>query len=35
VRVSARALEQTTSATQRLEGAIEVLRNEITLFKLR
>ena len=35
VRVSARALEQTTSATQRLEGAIEVLRNEIALFKLR
>jgi len=35
VRVSARALEQTTSATQRLGGAIEVLRNEITLFKLR
>jgi methyl-accepting chemotaxis protein WspA len=35
VRVSARALEETTTATQRLEGAIEVLRNEISLFNLR
>jgi len=35
VRVSARALEETTTATQRLEGAIEVLRKEIALFRLR
>jgi methyl-accepting chemotaxis protein WspA len=34
VRVSAHALEQTTSATHRLEGAIDELRNEIALFKL-
>jgi methyl-accepting chemotaxis protein WspA len=35
VRVSVQALEETTSATHRLEGAIEELRNEITIFKLR
>jgi methyl-accepting chemotaxis protein WspA len=35
VRVSAQALEETTSATQRLEGAIDELRSEISNFKLR
>jgi methyl-accepting chemotaxis protein WspA len=35
VRVSAQALDETTSATQRLEGAIDELRNEISSFKLR
>ena len=35
VRVSAQALEETTSATHRLEGAIDELRNEISTFKLR
>jgi methyl-accepting chemotaxis protein WspA len=34
-RVSAQALDETTSATQRLEGAIDELRNEISSFKLR
>ena len=35
VRVSAQALDETTSATQRLEGAIDELRSEISSFKLR
>jgi methyl-accepting chemotaxis protein WspA len=35
VRISVQALEATTAATQRLEGAIDELRNEIALFKLR
>jgi methyl-accepting chemotaxis protein WspA len=34
VRVSAQALDETTSATQRLEGAIDELRNEISSFRL-
>jgi hypothetical protein len=34
VRVSAQALEETTSATHRLEGAIDELRAEISAFKL-
>jgi methyl-accepting chemotaxis protein WspA len=34
VRVSARALEETTAATGRLEGAIASLRNEISVFRL-
>jgi methyl-accepting chemotaxis protein len=35
VRVSAQALDETTHATQRLEGAIDELRNEISSFKIR
>jgi methyl-accepting chemotaxis protein WspA len=34
-RVSVQALEETSAATQRLEGAISELRNEIAIFKLR
>ena len=34
VRVSAQALEETTAATGRLEGAIASLRNEISVFRL-
>jgi methyl-accepting chemotaxis protein len=34
VRVSAQALEETTAATGRLEGAIAMLRNEISVFRL-
>jgi methyl-accepting chemotaxis protein len=34
VRVSAQALDETTHATQRLEGAIDELRNEISAFRL-
>jgi methyl-accepting chemotaxis protein len=34
VRVSAQALDETTHATQRLEGAIDELRNEISTFRL-
>lgn len=35
VRVSVRALEATTTATHRLEGAIDELRGEISAFRLR
>lgn len=35
VRVSVQALEETTSATHRLEGAIDELRGEISTFRLR
>ena len=35
VRVSAQALDETTSATQRLEGAIDELRSEISSFRLK
>ena len=35
VRVSVQALEETTQATHRLEGAIDELRNEISAFRLR
>jgi len=34
VRVSAQALAETTAATSRLEGAIALLRNEISVFRL-
>lgn len=34
-RISAQALEETSAATQRLEGAIGELRKEISIFKLR
>ena len=35
VRISAQALDATTTATHRLESAIDELRNEIAIFKLR
>jgi methyl-accepting chemotaxis protein WspA len=35
VRISVQALEETTSATHRLEGAIDELRGEISTFRLR